>query len=39
MNFKNMSELNWQWGYFACLILMLAVSVGMLYYFKRKKWL
>jgi magnesium transporter len=39
MNFKNMPELNWQWGYFACLILMLAVSVGMLYYFKRKKWL
>jgi magnesium transporter len=39
MNFKNMPELNWQWGYFACLLLMLAVSVGMLYYFKRKKWL
>ena len=39
MNFKNMPELNWQWGYYACWILMIVISVGMLSYFKRKKWL
>ncbi|MCM2358667.1 MAG: magnesium/cobalt transporter CorA [Geobacteraceae bacterium] len=39
MNFRNMPELNWQWGYFASLLLMVAVSLVMLLYFKRKKWL
>ena len=39
MNFQNMPELHWQWGYPASLLLMLAVSVAMLFYFKRKKWL
>lgn len=39
MNFKNMPELNWQGGYFYCLLLMLVIAVGMLFYFKRKKWL
>jgi magnesium transporter len=39
MNFKYMPELNWPWGYFAALILMGLVVLGMLYYFKRKKWL
>lgn len=39
MNFQNMPELHWQWGYPACLLLMFAVSVAMLVYFKRKKWL
>lgn len=39
MNFQNMPELHWRWGYFASLLLMFAVSVVMLIYFKRKKWL
>lgn len=39
MNFQFMPELQWKWGYFACLFLMLAVAVSLLVYFKRKKWL
>jgi len=39
MNFKNMPELGWEWGYPACLLLMSAISVGMLFFFKRRKWL
>jgi magnesium transporter len=39
MNFQFMPELHWQWGYFACLGLMLSVAVSLLFYFKRKKWL
>lgn len=38
MNFKYMPELNWRYGYFLSLGFMLAVGIGMLYYFKRKKW-
>jgi len=39
MNFQNMPELHWRWGYFASLLLMLVVAFVMLFYFKRKKWL
>lgn len=39
MNFQFMPELQWQWGYFACLFLMFAVAGSLLCYFKRKKWL
>jgi len=35
----NMPELNWDWGYPAILIIMFFVSVTMLLYFRRKKWL
>jgi len=35
----NMPELDWYWGYPAILALMAAVGVGMLVYFKRKKWM
>jgi magnesium transporter len=38
MNFENIPELHWQYGYFYCLILMAAVSGLLYYYFKRKKW-
>lgn len=38
MNFKYMPELAHPWGYPACLLLMLAVAVGMLLYFRRKHW-
>ncbi|MCA6073860.1 magnesium/cobalt transporter CorA [Fulvivirga sedimenti] len=39
MNFQHMPELNWRYGYFAILGLMLTILGGMLFYFRRKKWL
>lgn len=39
MNFKYMPELEWRFGYFIILLVMLLVALSMLYYFKRKKWL
>jgi len=35
----NMPELNWKWGYPFSLGLMLAVTIGMLIYFRKKGWL
>ncbi|PKQ63067.1 magnesium and cobalt transport protein CorA [Labilibaculum filiforme] len=39
MNFTNMPELEWKYGYFSLLTVMIIVAVGMLLYFKKKKWL
>ncbi|OGK08317.1 MAG: magnesium and cobalt transport protein CorA [Candidatus Riflebacteria bacterium GWC2_50_8] len=39
MNFENMPELKWTWGYYGILALMLAVALGMLKYFRRRNWL
>ncbi len=39
MNFKFMPELEWPWGYPAVLLLMIGVTVFMLFYFRRKKWI
>jgi magnesium transporter len=39
MNFRNMPELEWRWGYFAILGVMFLLGAGMVYYFRRKKWL
>jgi len=39
MNFVNMPEIKWQYGYYYSLSLMLAIALLMLYYFKRKKLL
>jgi len=39
MNFKHMPELEWRWGYPAVLLIMIAIAVGMIAYFKKKKWL
>lgn len=39
MNFINMPELHWRWGYPAVLGLMSAVVIVMLVYFRRKRWL
>ncbi|WP_022851790.1 magnesium/cobalt transporter CorA [Limisalsivibrio acetivorans] len=39
MNFKYMPELETRWGYPVLLSLMAAMLVGMLYYFRRKKWI
>jgi magnesium transporter len=39
MNFKAMPELEWKWGYPLVLVVMLVSVVGMLYFFRRKKWI
>jgi magnesium transporter len=39
MNFKNMPELEWHWGYFYVLLVMVAAAVSMLIFFRRKRWL
>jgi len=39
MNFSFMPELQWRYGYFAALGIMLAIGGGMLLYFRKKKWL
>lgn len=38
MNFKNMPELSWQYGYPAVWLAMLAIAAGMVVYFKKRKW-
>ena len=39
MNFKHMPELEWPWGYPALWLVMIAIGVVMLVYFRKKKWL
>lgn len=39
MNFENMPELKWKYGYAAVWGVMLAILIAMLFYFKRKRWL
>ncbi|MDY6862201.1 MAG: magnesium/cobalt transporter CorA [Thermodesulfobacteriota bacterium] len=39
MNFKYMPELEWHWGYFSILIVMFIICIGMVVYFKKKRWL
>ncbi len=39
MNFQHMPELAWRWGYPLVVGIMLIVAIGLLIYFKRKKWL
>ncbi|MGB5988393.1 MAG: magnesium/cobalt transporter CorA [Marinifilaceae bacterium] len=38
MNFSNMPELKWKWGYYGIWFIIILVFIGMLIYFKRKKW-
>ena len=38
-SFWNMPELNWRYGYIGAWVVMLAIALGMLSYFKRKKWI
>lgn len=38
MNFKHMPELEWQYGYLLAWLAMIAISVGMVVYFKIRKW-
>lgn len=38
MNFENMPELHTRYGYFITLGIMFIIFVGMLYFFKKRKW-
>jgi magnesium transporter len=38
MNFENMPELHWKYGYFTILGCMFVLLIAMIYYFKKKKW-
>lgn len=39
MNFKYMPELEWHWAYFIVWGIMAAISISMVFYFRKKKWL
>ena len=39
MNFRNMPELYWEYGYYAVWAVIIAVTVTMLIYFRLKKWI
>jgi magnesium transporter len=39
MNFKYMPELEWRYGYFLVLLVIVGIAGSMLVYFKRKKWI
>lgn len=39
MNFEYMPELKWRYGYFIVLGFMFSLMIGMLVYFKRKRWI
>ncbi|HIS27891.1 MAG TPA: magnesium/cobalt transporter CorA [Candidatus Avamphibacillus intestinigallinarum] len=38
MNFVNMPELNWHFGYLIVMVIMFALSIGMIIWFKKKGW-
>lgn len=38
MNFTNMPELKWHYGYYIVLTIMLAISISCIVYFKKEKW-
>lgn len=39
MNFQHMPELAWRWGYFGVWGFMIALSAGMILYFRKRGWL
>ena len=39
MNFANMPELQWQYGYSSILIVMAVIGISLVVYFKRRSWL
>ena len=39
MNFANMPELEWRYGYFIILIVMAVIGISLVVYFRRRKWL
>ncbi len=38
MNFTNMPELEWKYGYFGIWMIIILILLGMVTYFKKKKW-
>lgn len=38
MNFRNMPELSWQYGYLTTWVAFAFIVLGMLFYFRKKKW-
>lgn len=38
MNFEVIPELKWRYGYFGIWVVMISMTIGMLFYFRRKKW-
>ena len=38
MNFKHMPELDYAYGYYILVAVMVIIALGMVYYFKKKKW-
>jgi magnesium transporter len=39
MNFENMPELAWKFGYFGVMLFMILIALFMIYFFRKKKWL
>ena len=39
MNFKEMPELEWHWGYPLAIVLMITAAIGPYVFFRWKKWL
>ena len=39
MNFRFMPEIEWRYGYFVVISFMVSLAIGMLLFFKKKKWL
>ena len=39
MNFANMPELQWRYGYFSILIVMAVIGISLVVYFRRRSWL
>ena len=39
MNFQNMPELGWRWGYPVVMVFMIVVSIGMFFFFRKRKWI
>ncbi len=39
MNFHNMPELSWKYGYFFAVGIMLSISAGLLIFIKKRKWI
>lgn len=38
MNFKDMPEYEWRYGYPTVIFVAISIAIGMLIYFKRKRW-
>jgi len=39
MNFKFMPGLNWEWGYLIVWVVIIVIVVGLLAFFKKRKWI